>query len=134
MAERYPFQSLKLSIAAICEYAIESRGRWTLVGTFRRLEFERFPATLDRMEVYLLFTDVTRAHLNKVAVGLHTDLATPPFIYLSTVASPSANPHEWEAAFVLHDVVFRQPGKYDLAVEVEDDVFEVVILHVREQK
>ncbi len=55
MAGKYPFQSLKLSITALCEYALESRGRWTLVG--------HVPATPTSFrpswtEWYLSFTDV----------------------------------------------------------------------------
>ncbi len=140
MTGRYPFQSLKLSIAAICEYALESRGRWTLVGTFRQLEFAAFPATLNRLEVYLLLTDVTTSGVSRLGLSLwppSTDVGVEelePILQGRTPAGMAAFPESLEGVFRFTDVVFPTPGRYDLYVEVNDDVFELITLFVRRSK
>ena len=137
MIGKHPFQSLKLSIAAVCEYALESRGRWTLVGTFRELEFDRFPATVQRMEVFLLFTDVTDPDIRTAGVSLWRAVGTedfeaeePVFTELAPVSKPSF-PFALQTVIRLRDVEFEQPGSYNLYIDVEGEVFDVVSLYVR---
>ena len=137
MPGKYLFQSLKLSIAAICEYALESRGRWTLVGTFRQLEFPSFPATLDRMEVYLLFTDVTDPDYREAGVNIRKSVKLEDFesvntlIDVATDLSRTSIPQALEAVFRLVNVVFPEPGRYDLNIEIDGEPYDLIPIYVR---
>lgn len=138
MIGKHPFQSLKLSIAAVCEYALESRGRWTLVGTFRELEFDRFPATVQRMEIFLLFTDVTDPDIRTAGVSLWPpsdgDAAFEEAESLMNGTCPLRRtnyPGAFEGALRFKDVVLPEPGRYDVYLEVNGEVFDLISLYVR---
>jgi hypothetical protein len=140
MPGRHPHQSLKLSIAAICEYALESRGRWTLVGTYRAIDFADFPAVLPRVEVYLLFTDVVNTTFRTAGVNLRKSVRTEDFEAVASlidVVAPMSKPsfpHAFEAVFRLVDVVIPEPARYDLNIEVDGEAFDLIPIYVRRSR
>lgn len=127
---------LKLSTALFCEHALESRGRWTIVGMFRGLRFNTFPAELEEMEVLLIITD---------AVGIAPQLVCVELVDSEALLAGGGDEHLWadearlhakelpgvyEAAFQVPPLPLQHPGRYDLHVQVDGELIDLVSLHV----
>jgi hypothetical protein len=131
---------MKVSIAAVCEYALESRGRWTLVGTFRAMDCPEFPLTVPRLEVYLLFVNVRGVDLNEVTLNLYESVSLEAFetaLPLVSMKAPAqAEPFEgaYHVCFRFQDVVFAKASRYDFEVEVEKKTVELIPVFVRSSR
>lgn len=74
-----------------------------MVGTFRQLEFPSFPAKLERLEFYFLFTDVTVSDIEQVGIGLWRSVgeehfaAASPLLEGATSVRRTAFPDALEA-------------------------------------
>lgn len=130
-------EPMKVSIAAVCEYALESRGRWTLVGTYRTLECPRFPFVVPRLEVYLLIVNVRGIDVKDVTLSLFESVAPDAFEKLSPIVSmrvpAQTAPFEgaYHVCFRFQDVEFRWPSRYDFQIEVGEYPAELIPIYVR---
>lgn len=134
-----PYQAIKVNTALFCERAFERANRWTVEGMFRWVRFPAFPATLPPMEVFVMLSDAVGLDLWQIGCSivdgeLMMVEGSEPIMWADR--APLARgliAGQYEARFFVPELVLPQPGRYDLHVDVDNEVIELVSLHALQE-
>jgi hypothetical protein len=131
-----PYNAIKVSIAAFCERAVYANGRWTLGGMFRWVEFSSFPAMLPPMSIYLLVTDAVGLDLWRIGCALvdserMLEEETMPVLFAGrSPLNRGLVRGVYDARFLVPELEFKHPGQYDLHVDIDNEIVDLVSMHV----
>lgn len=133
-----PYNALKVSVAVFCERALFANGRWTLGGMFRWLKFPTFPVEIPPMQIYLLVTDAVGLDLWRMGCALVDseqlleENAEPILFAGRAPLNRGLAAGVYDARFMVQSLKLAHPGRYDLHVDIDDEILDVVSLHVLE--
>jgi hypothetical protein len=130
-----PYQAIKVTTALFCEQAIERDERWNLEGVFRWIRIGRFPTKLPPMEVFVTLNDAIGLDLWQIGCSLIDGermlvQESDPVLWADRYPlSRGLIPGQYEARFYVPQLELPQAGRYDLHVDVDNEVIELVSLH-----
>lgn len=91
----------------------EPTGKTALIGLFTKISGQKFPLIQPRMAIYVSISDIRKGTILKLDI-VHTESQEPVFVTGGPPPDQIDPTVVLEITFQLTNIVFKEPGRYDV--------------------